>query len=352
MNQALVYDEYTVAAMRARSSSGINEILELVDNPRTSVARLASVISKDASLTKRLLRQANSPLYGFQRRVSDPNFAVVLLGFDALKEMVVRSVVSGAFRRMVDTMMRFESFWTHSIGCALGSRLIALKTGACDANDAFVAGLLHDVGYVIINQTIMDRFYGKQEIQAKEKNAECSQPLPKTGHPEIGAALVERWHLSQDIVEAIRFHHCPEAATVNPSLVSTVHIAEALCHKLCIGLTDYETVAEVEPAAKRILGLDQSLFELDTDSGYVNLFREELSRAPKFATLIQELRTNLVEAMGELEEKQRLVVALLYYEGLSVEEAARLLGISVQAVEQLQNAAFARLRAAITCIAQ
>jgi len=351
MNQPLVQDERTYAVLGPRSSGGIHEILELVDNPHTSVARLASVISKDAALMKRLLRQANSPLYGFQRRVSDPSFAVVLLGFDALKEMVVRSVVYGAFRRMVDTMIRFESFWTHSIGCALGSRLIAIKTGVCDANDAFAAGLLHDVGYIIINQSIMDRFYEGKQSSIPGSNLNLVFPS-KASHQEIGAALAERWHLSEDIVEAIRYHHHPGAATINPALVATVHTAEVLCHVLNIGQTDYETLAEIEPEARRILGVDQSYFEVDSDSGYVNLFKEELSRAPKFATLVQELRSNLVDAMGNLDEKERLVVALLYYEGLSVEDAAKLLGMSIPAVEQVQNTAFARLRAAVTVIAQ
>lgn len=352
MNQAIVYEDSVSVSSHPRHSADIKEIVDLVDNPHTSVARLASVISKDAALMKRLLRQANSPLYGFQRRISDPNFAVVLLGFDALKEMVVRSVVSGALRRMVDTMVRFESFWTHSVGCALGARLIAIKTGACDANDAFVAGLLHDVGYVVINESIMDRFYDPQGGNVSWKNIDPALPSAKAGHAEVGAALVRRWNVSGELVEAIRYHHRPVLASINPQLVATVHIAEALCHKLNIGQTDYERVDEVDEEAQRILGVDESFFQVDPDSGYIVLFRQELARAPKFETLVQELRSNLVEAMGELEDKERLVVALRYYEGLSVEDCTKLLGLSVMAVEQLQHSAFAKLRAAVTMITQ
>ena len=352
MNQPLLHEGYTTVMARPRRTSAVNEIIELVNDPRTSVARLASVISRDPSLTKRLLRQANSPLYGFQRRVSDPGFAVVLLGFDALKEMVVRSVVNGAFRRMVDTLVLFESFWTHSIGCALGARLIALKTGTCEANDAFVAGLLHDVGYLIINESTRAPFSDRNRSPlVAETTDEYGLPV-KVGHPDVGAALGERWHLPADIIEAIRCHHTPSAATRNPALTATVHVAEALCHKLNLSSGDFESCNLVEPSAIATLGVHASYFEIDPNSGYVALFREELARAPKFETLVQELRNNLVEAMGELEEPQRLVVALLYYEGLSVEDCSKVLGIPVETVDLLHNAAFARLRAAVTVTAE
>ena len=352
MNQAIAYEDSVTLATHARHSADIKEIVELVDNPHTSVARLASVISKDAALMKRLLRQANSPLYGFQRRISDPNFAVVLLGFDALKEMVLRSVVSGALRRMVDTMIHFESFWTHSVGCALGARLIAIKTGGCDANDAFLAGLLHDVGYVVMNDSIMDRFYDPQGWAVSWKNLDPALPSTKAGHAEMGAALARRWNMSGELVEAIQYHHRPALASINPQLVATVHIAEALCHKLNIGRPNYERVERVDEEAQRILGVDDSFFQIDPDSGYIVLFKQELLRAPKFEELVQELRSNLVEAMGELEDQERLIVALLYYEGLSVEDCTKLLGLSITAIEQLQHSAFAKLRAAVTTITE
>jgi RNA polymerase sigma factor (sigma-70 family) len=347
-SDTLLRQESLALAKQPRLSRGVNEIIELVNDPRTSVAKLTNAISKNRVLMKRVLRQANSPLYGFPRRVSDPNFAIVLLGFDALKEMVVRSVVSGAFRRMVNTMVRFEGFWNHSIGCALGSRLIAEKTGACDPDNAFVAGLLHDIGYVIINESINERFKSAGSNDIEREIATDGSSLSKMSHSEIGAWLVERWKLSSDIADAVLFHHTPAFSTVNPALTAVVHISEVLCHALNIGQLDYESVGGYDEKALGILGLDKHALTGESTSGLVALFRENISHAPKFESLVNDVKKNLIEVMGELSERERLVIALLYYEGLSMEDTAKVLDLSIADVEQQQLSALARLRAAIT----
>ncbi|MCX6135310.1 MAG: sigma-70 family RNA polymerase sigma factor [Ignavibacteriales bacterium] len=344
----LVSESYVSLVRRPSISNRVNEIIELVDNPLTSVAKLTSAISKDQTLVRRVLRQANSPIYGFSRRVKDPNFAVILLGFDALREMVVRSIVTGAFRRMVNSMIRFEAFWDHSIGCGLGARFISEQTGLCDPNDAFVAGLLHDIGYVILNEHVSDD--GMNKGGAGTSKGLVSASLPKQDHADVGAWLATHWHLSDDIVTAIRLHHKPASATTHRTLVSIVHTAEVLCHRLQIHKTDYESIEGYDPQALATLGLTEAALTNDSASGYVASIREDLSHAPKFATLITELKQNLVEVMQELSEQERVVLALLYYEGLPIVDISRVLGVSVPDVEQLQTTALARLRAAITLI--
>ncbi len=326
----------------------VNEIIELVNDPRTSIARLTSAIAKDKALMDRVLRQANSPLLGLAQRVQNPDHAVVLLGFDALKEMVIRSVVTGAFRRMVDTFVRFESFWNHSVGCALGARLIASETGACDPNDAFVAGLLHDIGYIVINMTIMEKFAANANPRPIQDLVVSPATEGKQGHPGIGAMLAEQWGLAPDIVEAIGFHHHPSLATVNPPLVAVVHIAEVLCYHLAVSTPDYESAHEYDEHAMNCLGLDPAVLESSSSEGYTVLFKEHCSRAPQFRTFVQELRNNLVEVMGNLGEQERVVLALLYYEGLTVSEIANVMDTSIPEIQFLHNAALARLRAAVT----
>ena len=340
--------EFVSLMRRPTISNRANEIIELVDNPLTSVAKLASAISKDQTLVRRVLRQANSPLYGFPRRVSDPNFAVILLGFDALREMVVRSIVTGAFRRMVNSLVRFEAFWDHSIGCGLGARFISEQTGLCDPNDAFVAGLLHDIGYIILHEQETEE--PKSKAGAAPSHVITPAAKGKPDHADVGAWLATHWHLADDIVAAIRLHHKPATATAHKTMVAIVHTAEVLCHRLQIHKTDYETIDGYDPAALATLGLTEAALTNESDSGYVASLREDLSHAPKFATLISELKQSLVEVMQELSEKERVVLALLYYEGLPMLDISKVLGISIPDVEQLQTTALARLRAAITLI--
>ena len=347
MAEPIVYEEYVSVVKRPSISPCVNEIIELVDNPLTSMAKLASAVSKDPALVRRVLRQANSPMYGLPRRVSDPGFAVILLGFDALREMVVRSVVSGAFRRMVNSMIRFEAFWNHSIGCGLGAKFISEKTGLCDPNDAFVAGLLHDIGYVVINEQVNDQ--GKKAgVTPPRKSVVLTSSLQKLDHAEVGAWLASHWGLSDDIIEAIRLHHKPAAATAHRTLVAIVHTAEVLCHHLQIDRPEYETIDTYDRQALATLGLNEATLANESSNGYVASIRENLAHAPKFATLISELKQNLVEVMQELSEKERVVIALLYYEGLPIADISKVLAISVPDVEQLQATALARLRAAIS----
>ncbi|HTY37994.1 MAG TPA: HDOD domain-containing protein [Bacteroidota bacterium] len=346
MTDDIASQEFVSLMRRPSISNRVNEIIELVDNPLTSVAKLASAISKDQVLVRRVLRQANSPMYGFPRRVSDPNFAVILLGFDALREMVVRSIVTGAFRRMVNSLIRFEAFWDHSIGCGLSARFISEQTGLCDPNDAFVAGLLHDIGYIILNEQ-------SSSEAATDKAAPASRVItpgvkPKQDHAEVGAWLATHWRLGDDIVTAIRLHHKPTTATVHKTMTAIVHTAEVLCHRIQILKTDYETVDSYDPRALALLGLTEDTLSNDSETGYAASIREDLSHAPKFATLIGELKQNLVEVMQELSEKERIVLALVYYEGLPLTDISKVLGIPIPDVEQLQTTALARLRAAIT----
>ena len=154
MQQTAVEHRTFMLRSQPAMAQGVREIISLVDDPRTSVAKLASAIYRNPTLMQRVLRQANSPMYGLPQRVTDPKFAEVLVGFDALREIVIRSVVYGAFRRMVNSLVKFEEFWIHSVGCALGARMIAEETGKCDPADAFLAGLLHDIGHVIVSEQV------------------------------------------------------------------------------------------------------------------------------------------------------------------------------------------------------
>jgi RNA polymerase sigma factor (sigma-70 family) len=300
---------------------------------------------------ERVLRHANSPLYGFSRRVSDPGFAVVLLGFDALKEIVIRSVVTGAFRRMVNSLVRFESFWNHSVGCGLGARLIAEETMVCDPTEAFVAGLLHDIGYIVLTESENDLSQDAILSLPGHARPEAGDAPLEEYHASVGAWLIERWKVSPAIADAIRYHHKPGLAQKNKRITAVVHIAEVLCHRLQIGGCQYETAVAFDQAALDAVNLEAEALTLGAPDGYAALFMEKISRAPKFESLIRDLKKNLIEVMQELSEQERLVLALVYHEGLSMPEVAKVLGVSVEDVERSQDMALARLRAAVSLMA-
>jgi RNA polymerase sigma factor (sigma-70 family) len=351
MSQPALQDNMLQVIRPSSLTKDVREIIALVDNPNTSVAKLTSAIYKNQVLMERVLRHANSPLYGFPHRVSDPGFAVVLLGFDALKEIVVRSVVTGAFRRMVNSLLRFEAFWNHSVGCGLGARLIAEETGVCDPTDAFVAGLLHDIGYIVLMESGNDQAKGLSLSLPAESRPEATDSPLQDYHASVGGWLIERWKVSPAIADAIRYHHQPALAQKNKRLTAVVHIAEVLCHRLHIGECEYETAIAYEKAALDEVNIEPEALTGDAPNGYVSLFVDKISRAPRFESLVKDLKKNLIEVMEELSEQERLVLALLYHEGLSLPEISKVLGVSIETVEQSQDMALARLRAAVSLMA-
>jgi putative nucleotidyltransferase with HDIG domain len=351
MSQPAVPETMPHALRQSSITKDVREIIALVDNPNTSVAKLTSAIYKNQVLMERVLRHANSPLYGFSRRVSDPGFAVILLGFDALKEIVIRSVVTGAFRRMVNSMLRFEAFWNHSVGCGLGARLIAEETMVCDPTEAFVAGLLHDIGYIVLTESENEHSQDAILSLPGRSRPEAGDSPLEDYHASVGAWLIERWKVSPAIAEAIRYHHQPALAQKNKSITAVVHIAEVLCHRLHIGDCQYETAIAFDQVALDAVNLEADALNLGTPNGYATLFMEKISRAPTFESLVRDLKKNLIEVMEELPEQERLVLALLYHEGLSMPEVAKVLAVTVEDVERFQDMALARLRAAVSLMA-
>ncbi len=185
------------------------EALHLIDNPRTSAGALGKIIERDQALVARVLKIANSPFYGFPREISTIDLAIVVLGFDAIKETILSLVIQGVFAHTRSAQLNIQEFWKYSIFCGAAARYLARRLGYRLAGEAFVAGLMHDIGVLIIAQSFpreLDSIRDEQRTRGFTLTEAEHHVLAAT-HCEIGAWLAERWNLPKQLINAIAYHH-------------------------------------------------------------------------------------------------------------------------------------------------
>ncbi len=210
------------------------EVVDLVDNPKTSAMKLSKVILSDQALTAKVLKIANSPFYGYPRKISTVEFAIIVLGFDALKEIVISISLVSALQKKSDEYFHQKAFWDHAIATATVARRMARDLDYRVSGEAFVGGLLHDMGISILHRYFNSEF---KQIVEEARSAKSSYMLAEervlgATHAEVGGWLAERWNLPDHLIDVLFHHHFPEKAEKNPELVALIHCADIVANRL------------------------------------------------------------------------------------------------------------------------
>ncbi|MDR7856889.1 HDOD domain-containing protein [Tissierella sp.] len=239
----------------------INEIIALTDDPNSTIQDMEKAILQDQVLTTKILRLANSAYYGYARNISTISRAAVLLGFQAIKSLALASTVRTYLSdELKGYSLEKNELWTQSQTCAIVSRLIAKKVKYTNPEEAYVAGLLRDIGKTILNQH-MEKEYSQVLTRVEEDNVsflDAEREVFGFNHAEIGEKVAEKWNLPESLVDAIGHHHTPELATINPLLVSIVHIADAITMMMGVGLGLDGLAYNLSPMAIDTINLDEA----------------------------------------------------------------------------------------------
>jgi putative nucleotidyltransferase with HDIG domain len=234
------------------------QITEFINDPRADTKNLSRLITDDQVLTARLLKLVNSSFYGFQQRVATVSSAILLVGFDAIRNHLLTTSVFDLFpSRTAQSRRDQEMFWDHSLACAVGAKVIGAAVRCEKLEELFVAGLLHDIGK-IVEMTMQPEDFGRVAERVREGGrsiyAAEMEVLGHT-HADIGRFLAERWNLPLKLVHIIAQHHTPTAGGAFAVESSIVHLADVLARALQLGSGGDPMVPPVDHAAWELLRL-------------------------------------------------------------------------------------------------
>lgn len=239
------------------------EVTRRVRDPHASVAEVSKMISDDQALTATILRIVNSAFYGFPNEITSVRHAIVILGFNKVRSVVVSATIIPPLNPPDPGGFDVGELWKHSMTTAICSEVLARHLRPSAADEAFVAGLLHDVGKVIVAGFFQDEFLQLlQYCRMKEcVISEAEEEIIGCHHGLYGKWLAERWGFPERLVDAIHFHHAPMGSRRHSDLTSIVHLGDILARSIGVGSGGDDYVPLVREDAWEHLRLSQEVIE-------------------------------------------------------------------------------------------
>lgn len=241
------------------------EAMTLVEDPDSRARDLAELISQDQALASRVLKIVNSAFYGMRGPVDSVTRAVVTLGWGE-----VHSLVLTAACQAMHTSASFSDqlLWDHALAVSQVARKLAVKCRFPRLVEASTAGLLHDLGKIVMDRHLGERYQVVVDLVGQKDTSflEAEQILLDYDHAQVGGMIVESWKLSPALVEAVRWHHDPKSAETEPTLCAVVSLANSICVQQGVGLESFPDLDLSALDATEMLGLGkEELAELIED---------------------------------------------------------------------------------------
>ncbi len=225
----------------------VEKVIKILENEFATLDELQEILSKDKGFTARFLRIANSPYYGMSRKVKTVKDALVLLGINTAKSLILATSMIYLSKKMNN----FEQkIWQHSLAVGISAALLANITEEAEPEESLSCGILHDIGKILLNNAmpeIYQRIYEKN-FDTKKSSVEFENEILGINHVDVGVAIAEKWNFPDLIKETIKYHHsikCSENNNKNAKMRNIcilVRMSDQICNELGYGLRKPEVI--------------------------------------------------------------------------------------------------------------
>ncbi len=229
----------------------VSKLAKMADDPDTTTEHMGRVIGQDYILSAKLLKLVNSAFYGFPQRISSISSAIILLGFNVVKSLIISASI---FEVMEDQDVEL---WQHSLGCAVVSNVIASRLGVKDPEEVSTAGLIHDIGKVAIKMELPEEYEMINRLMRERRMSMRQAELEVLGldHAEAGGWLAKGWNLPKKLIEPVACHHDPRKAHDEQLSSAIVHFSDIVIRGLGYGHATDRKVPMLSKRAWELLGL-------------------------------------------------------------------------------------------------
>lgn len=258
-------------------------VMRETDSSFSTAHSVAMHIAQDQALTARVLRLANSAYYGLSRQVTDLQEAVVVLGMRCVRNLaVVAATYPWMSKPLKGYSLEPKQMWTHSFGVAVSAQIVAKSTRKAPDETVFIAGLLHNIGKVALSIWLENKLPMMMAIALRENLTfdQIERRILGFDHGDVGAYLGEQWNLPKVFIDAIHYHHCPDACSPTNPVVDCIHVGDFMTMSMGFGLGGDGLRYELSENALERLGLKSEdldkLMEgfVDEYQRYESLFEE------------------------------------------------------------------------------
>ena len=239
------------------------QVNEMIRDPRFSMADIGSVIAKDPALSARLLRLVNSSFYGFQSRIDTITRAITIVGIDDLYNLVVATCVLDKFAKIPTELVDMTAFWMRSVQCGVVTKLLAKSCAVMNVERLFLAGLLHDIGSLVLYQAMPEQAKSVLSAMRQDRRLLMSfeQEIIGFTHADVGRELLKSWCLPESLYEVVGCYRQPDFA-INHRLDATLlNLASRLVDDQEFGRLVEQTLVETSDATLDFLRLTREQIE-------------------------------------------------------------------------------------------